>query len=57
MDEILKLDTKNSLFFSHYDPSTVEFLASYKNNWLFSIKDLIITIFKKSSILWYFNII
>lgn len=29
-EEIRKLDTENSLFFSHYDPETVEFLVNYK---------------------------
>lgn len=30
MEKIRELDTKNSLFFSHYDPETVEFLINWK---------------------------
>ena len=30
METIRRLDTENSLFFSHYDPETVEFLVNYK---------------------------
>lgn len=30
MEKIRNLDTKNSLFFSHYDPETVEFLINWK---------------------------
>lgn len=30
MEKIRQLDTENSLFFSHYDPETVEFLVNYK---------------------------
>lgn len=29
MEKIRELDTKNSLFFSHYDPETVEFIISF----------------------------
>lgn len=29
LDKIRALDTGKSLFFSHYDPETVEFLASF----------------------------
>lgn len=30
MKEILKLDQKESLFLSHYDPETVKFLVNLK---------------------------
>ena len=30
MKEILKLDKKESLFLSHFDPETVKFLVNYK---------------------------
>ena len=30
MKEILKLDKKESLFLSHYDPETVKLLVNYK---------------------------
>lgn len=29
MQKILALDEKESAFFSHYDPQTIEFLASF----------------------------